>query len=86
THFRITLKRSTIGLPERLRGTVASLGLRRRLQTVYYRHTPEMAGKILSVKELVEVQNVPASAVRTQEEQRKERKPPRGFTVVKSML
>jgi large subunit ribosomal protein L30 len=56
------------------------------MQTVYHLQTPEMAGKILAVKELVEVENVPASAVRTMEQQRKERKAPRGFKVVKSLM
>jgi hypothetical protein len=54
------------------------------MQTVYHPHTPETAGMILAVKELVEVQNVPASAVRTAGQQRAERKAPRGFVVVGS--
>jgi hypothetical protein len=48
------------------------------MQTVYHAHTPEAAGMILVVKELVEVENVPASAVRTAEQQRAERKAPGG--------
>ena len=56
------------------------------MQTVYHPHTPEAAGMILAVKELVEVQNVPSSAVRTAGQQRAERKAPRGFTVVRSKL
>lgn len=86
THFRITLKRSAISLPEKVKGTLVSLGIHRRLQTVYHEHSPINAGKVLSVKELVEVQNVPASAVRTKTEQRRERKAPRGYTVVGSRL
>ena len=86
THFRITLKRSAISLPERIKGTLVSLGIHRRLQTVYHEHSSINAGKILRVKELVEVQNVPASAVRTKTEQRKERKAPRGYTVAGSRL
>jgi large subunit ribosomal protein L30 len=84
THFRITLRRSGISLGQRVQGTLAALGLRRRMQTVYHSHTPEAAGMILAVKELVEVQNVPASAVRTAGQQRKERKAVRGFVVVGS--
>ncbi|KAF8493985.1 hypothetical protein F5888DRAFT_1569184, partial [Russula emetica] len=84
THFRITLRRSAISLGKRVQGTLAALGLRRRMQTVYHSHTPEAAGMILAVKELVEVQNVPASAVRTAGQQRKERKALRGFVVVGS--
>jgi large subunit ribosomal protein L30 len=56
------------------------------MQTVYHAHTPEAAGMILAVKELVEVQNVPSSAVRTAGQQRAERKASRGFTVVRSKL
>ncbi|KIP10999.1 hypothetical protein PHLGIDRAFT_84123 [Phlebiopsis gigantea 11061_1 CR5-6] len=86
THYRITLKRSAISLPERIKGTLESLGIHRRLQTVYHEHSQINAGKILRVKELVEVHNVPASAVRTKTEQRHERKAPRGYAVVGSRL
>ena len=86
THFRVTLRRSGISLGKRVQGTLAALGLRRRMQTVYHAHTPEAAGMILSVKELVEVENVPASAVRTAGQQRAERKAPRGFVVVGSKV
>lgn len=86
THFRVTLRRSAISLGNRIQGTLAALGLRRRMQTVYHPHTPEAAGMILAVKELVEVENVPASAVRTAGQQRAERKAPRGFTVVGSKV
>ncbi|KAI9435073.1 hypothetical protein H4582DRAFT_702191 [Lactarius indigo] len=86
THFRVTLRRSGISLGKRVQGTLAALGLRRRMQTVYHLHTPEAAGMILAVKELVEVENVPASAVRTAGQQRAERKAPRGFVVVGSKV
>jgi len=56
------------------------------MQTVYHPHSPEVAGKILKVKELVEVANVPPDAVRTKEEQRRERKPPKGYRVIGSRL
>ncbi|KAG6329998.1 hypothetical protein ID866_9090 [Astraeus odoratus] len=86
THFKITLRRSAIGLGEKKKETLVSLGLHRRMQTVYHPHTPEAGGKILKVKELVEVENVPASAVRTQEQQRQERKAPRGYAVAGSRV
>ncbi|CDO77917.1 hypothetical protein BN946_scf184727.g6 [Trametes cinnabarina] len=86
THFRITLRRSAIALPKNIKGTLVALGLHRRLQTVYHRHTPDIAGKILTVKELVSVANVPASAVRNKLEQRMERKAPRGYVVTGSKL
>lgn len=56
------------------------------MQTVYHVHNQINAGKILRVKELVEVENVPASAVRTKTEQRRERKATRGYTVLGSSL
>jgi len=86
THFRVTLRRSGISLGKRIQGTLAALGLRRRMQTVYHAHTPETAGMILAVKELVEVENVPARAVRTAGQQRAERKSARGFVVVGSRV
>ena len=86
THYRITLRRSAISLPENIKGTLAALGIHRRLQTVYHRHTPDIAGKILTVKELVSVENVPESAVRTKWEQKQERKASRGYEVIGSKL
>jgi large subunit ribosomal protein L30 len=53
---------------------------------VYHPHSPETAGKILKVKELVEVENVPPSAVRDAREQRLERKASRGYKVQGSSL
>lgn len=86
THFRITLRRSAISLPQNIKDTLTSLGIHRRLQTVYHRHTPDIAGKILTVKELVTAENVPESAVRTKLEQRQERKASRGYLVTGSKL
>jgi len=82
THFKITLRRSAIALGEKKQGTLKALGLHRRMQTVYHRHSPETAGKILHVKELLEVENVPEELVRTKQQQRQERKADRGYTVV----
>ena len=82
THFKITLRRSAISLGDKKKGTLVSLGIHRRHQTVYYPHSPEVAGKILSVKELLEVESVPESLVRTKQEQRSERKAARGYQVV----
>ncbi|KAJ7465215.1 hypothetical protein FB451DRAFT_1262945 [Mycena latifolia] len=86
THFKITLRRSAISLGDKKKGTLAALGLHRRHQTVFHAHTPDIAGKILALKELLEVQNVPAVAVRNKQEQRTERRAPRGYEVVGSRL
>lgn len=84
THFKITLLRSAIGLPKRYRQTLESLGIHRRGQTVFHVHNPETAGKILRVKELVQVQNVDPSEVKMKFEMRRERKAVRGYTIQKS--
>ncbi|KZT73521.1 hypothetical protein DAEQUDRAFT_683755 [Daedalea quercina L-15889] len=86
TYYRITLRRSAISLPSNIKGTLVALGIHRRMQTVYHRHSPDIAGKILRVKELVQVENVPASAVRTKTEQRQERKASRGYQKVASRI
>ncbi|KAI9434294.1 hypothetical protein H4582DRAFT_1978497 [Lactarius indigo] len=56
------------------------------MQTVYHLHTPEAAGMTLTVRELAEVENVLASAVRMVGQQRAERKAPHGFVVVGSKV
>ncbi|KAF9074944.1 hypothetical protein BDP27DRAFT_94042 [Rhodocollybia butyracea] len=84
THFKITLTRSAISLGDRIKGTLESLGIHRRFQTVYHRHDPETAGKILAVKELVHVENVPEHMVKTKEQQTLERAAKRGYKVVGS--
>lgn len=82
TFYRITLLRSAIALPKRYKATLVALGIHRRMQTVYHPHKPDIAGKILRVKELVRVENVPESAVRTKTEQRLEKRPTPGFEVI----
>ncbi|KAF9544963.1 hypothetical protein CPC08DRAFT_716348 [Agrocybe pediades] len=82
THFKITLRRSAISLGDKIKGTLKALGIHRRFQTVYFPHSPEVAGKILRVKELVEVENVPTHMVMTKQQQRQARKAPRGYKVV----
>ncbi|KAF4571186.1 hypothetical protein EYR36_008515 [Pleurotus pulmonarius] len=82
THFKITLRRSAIGLGDRIKGTLVSLGIHRRHQTVYHAHGPEVAGKLLAVKELIDVENVPTELVKTKEQQTRDRRPPRGYQVV----
>lgn len=84
THYKITLRRSAISLGERIKGTLSSLGIHRRMQTVYFEHNPINAGKILKIKELVEVENVPEHLVRTKQQQTQDRKAKRGYKVVGS--
>ncbi|PWN45550.1 hypothetical protein IE81DRAFT_320318 [Ceraceosorus guamensis] len=58
THYRITLRRSGIGMPSKIRNILSSMGLNKRLQTIYRLQRPEEAGNILAVKELVHVDTV----------------------------
>ncbi|EKJ76747.1 hypothetical protein FPSE_02933 [Fusarium pseudograminearum CS3096] len=81
--FRITLHRSAIGLPERTRGVLAALGLRRRMQTVFHPVHPQFAGMILKVKELVRVEEV--DRVLSQREVKAARTPDAGFYVEKAV-
>lgn len=69
--------RSGIGLPKRTQGVLKALGLRQRMKTVFYPVTPEVAGQIMRVKELVSVREVDRAL--TKEELKAERKPDPGF-------
>jgi large subunit ribosomal protein L30 len=77
SYFRITLMRSGIGLPKRTQGVLKALGLRQRMKTVFYPVTPEVAGQIMRVKELIAVREVDRAL--TKEELKAERKPDPGF-------
>jgi large subunit ribosomal protein L30 len=75
--FRITLMRSGIGMPKRTQGILKALGLRYRMQTVFYPVTPDVAGQIMKVKELVAVAEVEKAL--TKQEVHEERKPDPGY-------
>lgn len=79
--FRVTLHRSAIGLPERTRGVLKALGLRRRAQTVFHPVSPQAAGMILKVKELVRVREVAEAMSKT--ELKATRTPDAGFYIEK---
>lgn len=81
--FRITLHRSAIGMPERTRGVLAALGLRRRMQTVFHPVEPQFAGMILKVKELVRVQEVERALSKA--EVKAARTPDKGFYIEKAV-
>ncbi|KAI1275827.1 ribosomal protein L30p/L7e-domain-containing protein [Xylaria sp. FL0933] len=83
SYFRITLHRSAIGLPQRTRGVLAALGLRKRSQTVFHPVTPDSAGMIMKVKELVLVKEVEEAL--TTKQLRAERKPEPGFWIEKAV-
>ena len=79
TYFRITLLRSSIGLPTKISGVLRALGLRKRLKTVYHPVSPHVAGQIFAVKELIDVQEVGEKL--TRDEMKGLRRPERGFWV-----
>ena len=79
--FRVTLLRSGIGLPQRTRGVLKALGLRRRMDTVYHAVSKDSAGQIMKVKELVDVREVDTALSRA--EVRENRRPDAGFYIEK---
>ena len=79
TFFKITLVRSSIGLPRKTQGVLQALGLRKRMRTVFHPVTPDIAGQIMRVKELVAVSEVDRAL--TQKELKALRKPDPGYYV-----
>lgn len=80
-YFRITLVRSAIGLPAKTSGVLQALGLRKRMRTVYHPVSPQVAGQIFAVKELIDVQEVERPL--SNEEMKALRRPEKGFWVEK---
>lgn len=78
-YFRITLLRSSIGLPQKASGVLQALGLKKRMRTVYHPVNPSIAGQIFAVKELVDVQEVDRPL--SDSEMRELRRPDKGFYV-----
>ncbi|AMD20293.1 HDL451Wp [Eremothecium sinecaudum] len=79
--FKVTLSRSTIGMPKKTRSIVKSLGLGKRGSIVYQPVSEPIVGAIAKVKELVTVE-VTEKAL-TKEEQRELRKSEPGFILEK---
>lgn len=79
--FRVTLMRSAIGLPRKSSGVLKALGLHKRMRTVYHPVTPDVAGQIFAVKELVDVQEVDQKL--SGQEMKTLRTPEKGFWVEK---
>ncbi|KAI5815692.1 mitochondrial 54S ribosomal protein YmL33 [Pyronema omphalodes] len=79
SYFKITLIRSGIGMTKKQNGVLAALGLRKRMSIVYHPVSPDIAGKIMKVKELVTVSETDFSE--TKQEIHARRAPPRGWVV-----
>ena len=56
--LRITLVKSSISEPEKVRKVLSGLGLRKMNRSVIRKDTPEIRGMIFKVKHLVEVSDV----------------------------
>lgn len=56
--LQITLVKSLIGSPEKVRKVAIGLGLRKMHRSVVRKDTPEIRGMIFKVKHLVEVSEV----------------------------
>ena len=77
--FKITLIRSSIGLPKKTQGVLNALGLRKRMATVFKPVNPSTAGQIMKIKELVAVSEVEAAM--TDAEMREMRRPDPGYYI-----
>lgn len=78
-YFRITLIRSAIGLPSKSLNVLKALGLRKRMNTVFHPVSPQVAGQIMRVKELIAVSEVDEAM--TKQEVHEARQPDPGFYV-----
>ena len=56
--LRITLVKSSIGVPEKLRKVLVGLGVRKTNSSVLRKDTPEIRGMVFKVKHLVQVTEV----------------------------
>ncbi len=54
--LRLTLRKSVIGSPEKIRRTLVGLGLTRTNKTIIRQDTPEIRGMVAKVRHLVEVE------------------------------
>jgi large subunit ribosomal protein L30 len=79
SYFKITLRRSTIGLPSRLQGVLRALGLKKRMAIVFHPVSQNVAGQIMKVKELVAVEEVDTAY--TKAEMKDMRRPEPGYYI-----
>ena len=77
--FKITLIRSSIGLPKKTQGVLNALGLKKRMATVFKVVHPTTAGQIMKIKELVAVSEVENAL--SDNEMREMRRPDPGYYI-----
>ena len=53
---KITLKRSDIGSPQKIRATLVGLGLTKTNKTITRKNTPELQGMLRKVQHLIQVE------------------------------
>ncbi|KAI9596068.1 hypothetical protein BDF19DRAFT_333563, partial [Syncephalis fuscata] len=87
---KITLARSLIGLNRKLYRVAYGLGLTKRGRTVFQRVTPGVAGSVLRLKEVVQIEHATPEDVTAYEKAHKPRRPKTpaspGFKVVGNIL
>ncbi|KAK9480131.1 hypothetical protein V1514DRAFT_208564 [Lipomyces japonicus] len=79
--YKVTMTRSTIGLPSKFDKILKALGLKKRGSVAYHNISPAIASMILNVKELVKVDLVEKKL--TREEHRESQKTNPGYYVEK---
>ena len=77
--FKITLIRSSIGLPKKTQGVLNALGLRKRMATIFKPVNAANAGQIMKIKELVAVSEVETAM--SDAEMREMRRPDPGYYI-----
>lgn len=78
--YRIQLYRSFIGMPQTIRDTCKAIGLSKRGSVVYKKVSPQIAGQVVKIKELVRVNLV--ESLETQQVELQSRKSSSGYKVV----
>ncbi|MBW1790673.1 MAG: 50S ribosomal protein L30 [Deltaproteobacteria bacterium] len=58
TDLKITLKKSVIGSPKKIRATAIGLGLIKTNKSVMRKDTPELRGMIYKIQHLVKVEEI----------------------------
>ncbi len=58
TKIKVTQVRSSIGATKQQKAVLASLGLRKRLQTVEHEASPEIMGMVTKLRHLLTVEEV----------------------------
>ncbi|MBC8318568.1 MAG: 50S ribosomal protein L30 [Desulfobulbaceae bacterium] len=58
TDLKITLKKSVIGSPKKIRATATGLGLTKMNKTIMRKDTPELRGMVHKIQHLIEVEEL----------------------------